>query len=212
MKPHLLTAFALAVALAPAAALTVERAPGPVPEPPLPGIAVAGFEDDAPWRTVNDNVMGGRSIGGFELEAGVLVFSGSINTNGGGFSSVYHPLEPGVLEGTDRLLLRVRAVDDRPYRVNLRDRLPGRRDRVLHRCELPITEPGVWQTVEVRYADLVPSVRGDPVKRPAFDPALAVELGLILNDTGDGPFRLEVSEIRAVGDVKESDASASAER
>ena len=40
------------------------------------------------WVTVNDNVMGGRSIGDFTIKEGKLVFRGSTNTNGGGFSSI----------------------------------------------------------------------------------------------------------------------------
>ena len=40
------------------------------------------------WVTVNDNVMGGRSKGGFSLKKGKLIFSGATNTNGGGFSSI----------------------------------------------------------------------------------------------------------------------------
>ena len=40
------------------------------------------------WVTVNDNVMGGCSKGGFSLKKGKLIFSGATNTNGGGFSSI----------------------------------------------------------------------------------------------------------------------------
>ena len=46
------------------------------------------FTDENPgdkWITVNDNVMGGRSKGGFSFKKTKLVFSGSTNTNGGGF-------------------------------------------------------------------------------------------------------------------------------
>ena len=47
-------------------------------------------EDDIheKWIVVNDNVMGGRSKGGFAFIKNKLVFSGSTNTNGGGFSSI----------------------------------------------------------------------------------------------------------------------------
>ena len=47
-------------------------------------------EDDIhkKWIVVNDNVMGGRSKGGFDFKNEKLVFSGSTNTNGGGFSSI----------------------------------------------------------------------------------------------------------------------------
>ena len=40
------------------------------------------------WRTVNDNVMGGRSVGDFEVGDSTLNFKGRTNTNGGGFSSI----------------------------------------------------------------------------------------------------------------------------
>eukprot|EP00929_Paragymnodinium_shiwhaense_P112885 TRINITY_DN81144_c0_g1_i1.p1 TRINITY_DN81144_c0_g1~~TRINITY_DN81144_c0_g1_i1.p1 ORF type:complete len:469 (+),score=44.23 TRINITY_DN81144_c0_g1_i1:71-1477(+) len=40
------------------------------------------------WRVQVDGVMGGRSSGGMTFEDGALVFSGTINLNGGGFSSI----------------------------------------------------------------------------------------------------------------------------
>ncbi len=40
------------------------------------------------WYVVNDNVMGGRSEGDFEVVQGELRFAGRTNTNGGGFSSI----------------------------------------------------------------------------------------------------------------------------
>ena len=40
------------------------------------------------WRTVNDNVMGGRSVGDFKVGGSTLNFKGRTNTNGGGFSSI----------------------------------------------------------------------------------------------------------------------------
>jgi hypothetical protein len=44
---------------------------------------------DLGWYVQNDNVIGGRSQGGFEIrEQGLPVFSGSTNTDGGGFSSI----------------------------------------------------------------------------------------------------------------------------
>ena len=198
MRP---TALALLASLLLPAAAAAEAAPGPAVEeaPGVPLVDLHDPEDNARWRMVNDDVMGGRSIGGVSFEGGVMTFSGSINTDGGGFSSVRRPLPEGALKGMDRVFLRVRAVDDRPYRVNFRDGAGGgRRDgrSVLHRFDLPITEPGAWETVEVRFADLVPSVRGDPRPGlPRFEPGEAVEMGFILNDTGDGPFELQVSGV-----------------
>ena len=61
------------------------------------------------WQTVNDGVMGGRSLGGSAVEEGKLVFTGSINTRGGGFSSVRREMEPGALEGAQAFVLQQRC-------------------------------------------------------------------------------------------------------
>jgi hypothetical protein len=43
---------------------------------------------DLGWTIVNDNVMGGRSLGRFDRAPGTLRFTFTTNTNGGGFSSI----------------------------------------------------------------------------------------------------------------------------
>ena len=55
------------------------------------GLLITDFTTSGPdvdWFVVNDNVMGGRSDGGFEITEGELSFSGRTNTRGGGFSSI----------------------------------------------------------------------------------------------------------------------------
>ena len=68
------------------------------------------------WRTVNDDVMGGRSLGAGVVEEGRLVFTGSINTKGGGFSSVRREMEPGALEGARAFVLSIKS-DGRAYQL-----------------------------------------------------------------------------------------------
>ena len=43
---------------------------------------------DLDWRVVNDAVMGGRSFSQVRIVDHRLTFTGSLNTNGGGFASV----------------------------------------------------------------------------------------------------------------------------
>lgn len=59
---------------------------------------------------VNDNVMGGRSEGGFDQEPGRLVFAGRTNTRGGGFSSVR--TKPLALDLSEYEGIRVRVKGD----------------------------------------------------------------------------------------------------
>lgn len=160
------------------------------------------FEDDEAnrrWLVVNDDVMGGRSDGGLSFESGALVFEGDINTNGGGFSSLRLPLDPGVLVGHDRIELRARP-DGRTYMVTFDDDLPSRDRRVSHRSPIPFDGTGEWQTVSVAFEDLFPAIFGRPIEDLPFREDLASRLGLMISDGLDGPFRLEVDWIDLCGD------------
>lgn len=146
------------------------------------------------WRAVNDNVMGGRSSGGPQYRDGELVFSGSINTDGGGFSSIRAPLASGALAGVDGLKLTIRS-DGRGYRLTLRSDVQYRGVDVAYRAEIAVARPGEWSDSVVLFDDLEPSVRGRSVPAPAFDPAKAASIGIIISDGEDGPFELAVRSI-----------------
>ena len=107
----MISAALLAEALSPRG----DKASGPV-------MVLADFNGEKvaeEWKTVNDNVMGGRSKGGPSFNDGILTFSGATNTNGGGFSSIR--TQPGKfdLSGKDGLLIRARG-DGRTYKAELR--------------------------------------------------------------------------------------------
>ena len=67
--------------------------------------------DDGPvgleWRIVNDNVMGGRSRGDFEISEESLSFFGVTNTNGGGFSSIRSFLDEPVPSESKKMKLLI---------------------------------------------------------------------------------------------------------
>lgn len=155
-----------------------------------------------PWAVVNDNVMGGRSLGGLgfsEHESGpgeVLVFEGVINTDGGGFSSIRLPLSPGDLSETDRIVIRARP-DGRRYMLSLDDDLASRDPRVSHRAPIRFVSADTWQTVTVRLEDLEPARFGRPVEADPFRNDLASQLTLMISDGLDGPFALTVDWIDA---------------
>ncbi|MEM1213221.1 MAG: CIA30 family protein [Planctomycetota bacterium] len=188
------------------------------PEPDPATVRLTDFTDpehNAGWYPVLDNVMGGRSLGAHAFADGVLTFTGSINTNGGGFASLRLRIPPGTFADTTHLALRLRVPDtpelrDRgPFRLMLMDDLhtlprnhPRHRDRrITHRVDLPL-EPelaGQWQTVRVSLTDFAPSWRGRSMPQEGpLDPARTVELGIIINDATDGPFHLDVDWIDSV--------------
>jgi NADH dehydrogenase [ubiquinone] 1 alpha subcomplex assembly factor 1 len=151
---------------------------------------------DALWQTVNDNVMGGRSSGGADIADGRLLFTGSINTDGGGFSSIRAALPIGVLEGMGLFKLRV-FPDARRYQLILQtDALVGGRP-VAYRADIQDLRPGEWSDGSVLFSELKPTVFGRQLPGPGFDASRARLLGIIIADARDGAFRFEIKTIQA---------------
>jgi|GEM_PF-775270 len=162
------------------------------------------FDDDTArggpiWVVVNDGVMGGRSNGVIGYDGSTMRFSGTVVTDGGGFTSVRRSLDGGEMAGTTSVSMRVRA-DDRVYGLTLEDdaRIDGR--SVSHRADLDTSgDPDAdgWVVVTLDYAELQPSIFGRSVDAPPFDPAVAREFGIIIADATDGEFSLDVDWIDA---------------
>lgn len=191
-------------------------------DPPasLPDDIVVSFLDTAEserWITVNDNVMGGRSRGGPSFAEGLLTFSGSTNTDGGGFSSIRTREREWDFGDADGLLMRVRG-DGRTYIAALTtDVRLGRWDiSYWQRFE---TEPGQWRTVRLPFGSFVPTMFGEDVsgRVRALEPEDAETVGLYIYDKQDGPFRLDVAwigtyseELSLAGDSAPADSNAPA--
>jgi len=142
------------------------------------------------WRVVNDNVMGGRSSGGFDVSEGVLVFSGVTNTNGGGFSSIRSTPRQLDLGDYSSLGLSFRG-DGRTYTF----RLKSNKSAIAYWAEFP-TENNAWQEVMIPFASFQPRWRGRILDEPPIEPSEINELGIMIYDANDGPFRLEVDTIK----------------
>ncbi len=151
-----------------------------------------GTAEDSSWNVVNDGVMGGRSQGFVAIEEGVLRFTGTLVTDGGGFTSVRTDRSVD-LEGHDGLELRVRG-NGRTFEVEVDDdtRRGGR--GVSRRASFETSEE--WSLVRVAFSDLRTTVFGEPVSAPPIDLSKVKRIGLYVLDGKDGPFRLEVDTIR----------------
>jgi NADH dehydrogenase [ubiquinone] 1 alpha subcomplex assembly factor 1 len=152
------------------------------------------------WFVVNDGVMGGVSSSTIVVTAdGIGVFAGRLSLeNNGGFASVRTDVSGVDLSGTAGLVLRVRG-DGRAYQVRLRT--DERFDGIAYSATFP-TEPGRWQTVVLPFDAFVPTFRGStPRNAPPLDPGAVRQLGLLIGDKREGPFRLEVERITAVRDL-----------
>lgn len=148
------------------------------------------------WRVINDGVMGGRSSGGPKFENGVMVFEGIINTNGGGFSSMRLDVEAGLLSQAEALSLRVKS-DGRAYRMSFRTDARHRGRPISFQALIPATARGEWVDVSVPLHGLRASLFGRPVSGASFDKSKVWEMGFIIADGQDGPFRLEIESLKA---------------
>ena len=150
------------------------------------------------WKTVNDNVMGGRSKGGPSFGKGVLTFSGSTNTNGGGFSSIRTKPAPVDLSGYAGILMRLKS-DGRSYTTSIRTNVSRGSWKTPFRAsfDAPANE---WATVFIPFQDFKANMFGNRMKRnaPNLEVSQFESIGFHLYDKKDGPFKLEVDWIKVV--------------
>ena len=153
------------------------------------------FEASPRWQTINDGVMGGRSRGGFTITDGVLRFEGSINTNGGGFSSIRsEPRRSWGLDGSDGIVVRVRG-DGRTYQWTLRTGERVRGIEVSYRAPFTVPDDGGWHEVTIPFEQFQPYIYGRRLRGLELDPGAVRQVGVILADEQDGPFWLELDWI-----------------
>lgn len=167
-------------------------------------ITILDFEGEAAsegWITVNDSVMGGRSRGGPTFVDGRLVFSGSTNTNGGGFSSIRTNERTWGLADREGLVFEVKG-DGRTYQADILLRGSGRGMSVAYRAPFETSADAGWTEVRLPFDAFRPTLFGrrlGPGQAPAFDPDRIGTIGLFVYDGVDGPFRIEVESVRAYG-------------
>jgi hypothetical protein len=159
-------------------------------------VRLADFTTAESWLIVNDGVMGGKSIGEGALDNGVLTFSGVINTDGGGFSSVRGAVGVDVAADATEFRLHVRT-DGRRYELQIDDAAADRDPRVTHYLPLSDAIAGEWSEVVVRSADAQARTFGVPRDASPLEMSSLVSVGIILSDGVDGPFRMEIDHIDA---------------
>jgi NADH dehydrogenase [ubiquinone] 1 alpha subcomplex assembly factor 1 len=154
-----------------------------------------GADAASRWMTVNDNVMGGKSKGGFAVKEGKLIFSGSTNTDGGGFSSIRTRSGKLGFKGKEGVIIRFKG-DGRTYKFDVR---MGNRS-VAHRADFKTKKDSPeWQTVKIPFESLEPTWRGRRLPRllNRLKESEIMSLGFMIYDKKDGPFNLKVDWIKA---------------
>lgn len=148
------------------------------------------------WAVVNDGVMGGRSGANTSVQPdGLLVFSGTVSlANGGGFASTRRVLPATDL--SDYAGIRIRVLGDWK-RYSFRIRTDGEFDGVVYRQHFE-PAPVAWRTVDLPFSQFEATFRGSVLKdaRP-LDPSKIHQIGFLIADQQQGPFRLRIESIAA---------------
>jgi len=154
-------------------------------------------DEFARWEVVNDGVMGGLSKGHIAQAGDALSFTGTVNTNGGGFTSLRRTLPKGAMAGA-RTLRIVYSGDARSYEVTLRSDARERGRRIAYRAPLtPEESEGDWSVAVIDLAGLETSLFGQEVDAPPFATEEAHSVGLIIADGIDGDFAMRLQRIEA---------------
>ena len=159
--------------------------------------SLVDFSDESvaqQWISVNDNVMGGISEGGFRMtDDNTLEFSGRLSLEkNGGFASVRTKPRDLNMDGYDAIGLRLKG-DGRTYYFNLMT--SSRSSASSYRAPVE-TRKDTWQNVQISLKEFVYTSFGRVIA--GVPPVKAEDIrsvGFTLSDKKSGPFQLEVSEI-----------------
>ncbi|MEZ4378867.1 MAG: CIA30 family protein [Gemmatimonadales bacterium] len=154
-----------------------------------------GPPDPADWLVVNDNVMGGRSLGSLSVGPTAVQFLGALDTVGGGFASFRSQGLLVGLGGCTAIHLQVRG-DGREWSCDLRAAATVEGFGVTWKATFS-TQAGLATLVRLPLESFRPTWRGEPVppERIPADapfPDAMQSIGFTIADGRDGAFRLEV--------------------
>lgn len=143
------------------------------------------------WQVVDDNVMGGRSSGIFEInEDGNAVFYGRVSLeNNGGFSSIRHAFEKINSSGFSKFSIRLKG-DGKSYQFRVKSDVSDYYSYIS-----TFSTTGDWQTIEIPFNKCFPSFRGNNLDKPCYSGATMEEIGLLVGNKKAETFKLEIDKI-----------------
>ena len=164
----------------------------------LDSLTLTDFNADSPdlgWYVQNDNVMGGRSEGGFATSSGQLIFSGNTNTDGGGFSSIRtKPLKQDLSAYTG-IRVKVKA-DGRRYTWGIQTDARWRGRRINYWADFD-TLADETSVIDIPFLNFLPQFRGFKLDGPELDTSQITEFALYQYDKTDGPFEILLINVEA---------------
>lgn len=143
------------------------------------------------WKIVNDNVMGGKSEGNFEInEQKNAVFFGKISLeNNGGFSMVKREFSPKIPVNSPKIVLKIKG-DGNAYNLRIKAKIA---DYFSYSATFKTSKK--WETIEINTFEMIPVFRGNTLSLPKFSSDSIEELAFLIGNKREEHFRLEIESI-----------------
>jgi len=143
------------------------------------------------WTIVDDQVMGGKSSGIFNLkEKGNGHFKGYVSMdNNGGFSSVKYRFNKIYAKKDSIILLKIKG-DGKTYQFRIKNKSSDRHSYIYH-----FETTKNWQIIKLNLSDMHPSCRGKKLNIPNFDNDSFEEISFFIGNKRNEKFELEINTI-----------------
>jgi uncharacterized surface protein with fasciclin (FAS1) repeats len=155
-----------------------------------------GSDSAKEWSSVNDDVMGGVSKGGFQItDRGTLLFKGILSLeNNGGFASIRSTSKPVDISGMEALAIRAKG-DGRTYWIELRVSQQMRASS--YRADFPTSE-GEWRDLVIPLENFKLQAFGQLLPSKPINLEDVGSVGFTIADKKAGKFELEIESVKAV--------------
>jgi len=145
------------------------------------------------WQQFNDNVMGGQSSSAFAWQDRCLIFSGFVNTNGGGFASIRTESDPDLAQNFTGIIKPMISIeiqgDQQRYQL-------GVQTQAKLNYWVDVDSPAQWQTLSFPLTRFVAKRRGHPVKDAApLEVTDITGFNLMISHGQHGPFELQIRNL-----------------
>ena len=141
------------------------------------------------WEIVNDNVMGGVSIGDFKIQNNKLIFFGKLSSKfNGGFASI-RTRKRIQLNSCEKINLKVIG-DGNTYQIRIKDNLSN-----YYSYAQEFKTNGLEQEITLSLSEFKPVFRGTPLSLENFDKKLITELTFMIVSKKEPDFKLQISEV-----------------
>ncbi|MBI33920.1 MAG: CIA30 family protein [Flavobacteriales bacterium] len=146
---------------------------------------------DCKWKTINDVVMGGKSIGIIEFNHdSQVVFKGKVSLeNNGGFSSAKCEFSETNIEGATKVVLRVKG-DGKNYQFRIKVNSLDN-----HSYIAKFSTSGKWEDIEINLNTMFPSFRGRKLDLPNLSEKLIREIAFLIANKSEEYFELVIDGI-----------------